>query len=193
MIVKFHSNQQKIDLFIAENVSQSINQHQEVVVADMEEVLVEVLVEDLVAMVDVIEVPDLVEETTDHEKCLTQNAATVEMIVKYHSNQKKTDLFIAENASKTTNLNQDKVGIDLVEDLAVEDPADLVEIEVLDLVIETTDHEKCMTQNVGIVELIVKYHSNQEKTDLFIAEIASKATNKIRNSVLSKFQNSFIL
>ena len=66
------------------------------------------------------------------------------------------------------------------------------EIEVLDLVIETTDHEKCMTQNVGIVELIVKYHSNQEKTDLFIAENASKAT-KIRNSVLSKFQNSFIL
>jgi hypothetical protein len=68
----------------------------------------------------------------------------------------------------------------------------LVEIEVLDSVIETTDHEKCMTQNVVTVELIVKYHSNQEKTDLFIAENASKAT-KIRNSVLSKFQNSFIL
>jgi hypothetical protein len=81
------------------------------------------------------------------------------------------------------------VGVDLAEDLA----EDLVEIEVLDLVIETTDHEKCMTQNVGIVELIVKYHSNQEKTDLFIAENASKATNKIRNTVLSKFQNSFIL
>jgi hypothetical protein len=103
MIVKFHSNQQKIDLFIAENVSKSTNQHQEVVVVDLVEVLVEVLVEDLVAaMVDVIEVPDLVEETTDHEKCLTQNAATVEMIVKYHSNQKTTDLFIAENVSKIT-------------------------------------------------------------------------------------------
>jgi hypothetical protein len=127
------------------------------------------------------------------EKCTPLHVVTVEMNVKYLSNQKKTDLFIAENASKTTNLNQDKVGIDLVEDPAVEDPVDLVEIEVQDLVIETTDHEKCMTQNVGIVELIVKYHSNQEKTDLFIAEIASKATNKIRNSVLSKFQNSFIL
>jgi hypothetical protein len=102
MIVKFHSNQQKIDLFIAENVSKSINQHQEVVVVDLVEVLVEVLVEDLVAMVDVIEVPDLVEETTDHEKCLTQNAQTVEMIVKYHSNQKTTDLFIAEIVSKIT-------------------------------------------------------------------------------------------
>jgi hypothetical protein len=98
MIVNYHSNQQKIDLFIAENVSKSINQHQEVVVVDLEEVLVE----DLVAMVDVIEVPDLVEETTDHEKCLTQNAQTVEMIVKYHSNQKTTDLFIAEIVSKIT-------------------------------------------------------------------------------------------
>jgi hypothetical protein len=98
MIVNYHSNQQKIDLFIAENVSKSINQHQEVAVVDLEEVLVE----DLVAMVDVIEVPDLVEETTDHEKCLTQNVPTVEMIVKYHSNQKTTDLFIAEIVSKIT-------------------------------------------------------------------------------------------
>ena len=126
------------------------------------------------------------------EKCTPQHVVTVEMNVKYHSNQKKTDLFIAENASKITNQHQEKVGVDLAEDLAVVDLADLVEIEVLDLVIETTDHEKCMTQNVGIVELIAKFHSNQEKTDLFIAENASKAT-KIRNTVLSKFQNSFIL
>ena len=99
MNVKYHSSQKTIDLFIAKNVSKSINQHQEVVVVDLEEVLVE----DLVAMVDVIEVPDLVEETTDHEKCLTQNVPTVEMIVKYHSNQKTTDLFIAENVSKIIN------------------------------------------------------------------------------------------
>ena len=46
------------------------------------------------------EVLDMVEETIDHEKCLMQNAEIVEMIVKYHSNQKKTDLFIAMNASK---------------------------------------------------------------------------------------------
>jgi len=124
----------------------------------------------------------------EKEKCTPQNAVTVEMNVKYHSNLKKTDLFIAENASKITNQHQEKVGVDLVEDLA-----DLVGIEVLDLVIETTDHVKCMMQNVGIVELIARCHSNQEKTDLFIAENASKATNKIRNSVLSKFQNSFIL
>ena len=36
----------------------------------------------------------------EKEKCLMQNAEIVEMIVKYHSNQKKTDLFIAMNASK---------------------------------------------------------------------------------------------
>jgi len=45
----------------------------------------------------------LVGETIGHEKCLTQNAVTVEMIVKYHSSQKTTDLFIAENVSKITN------------------------------------------------------------------------------------------
>jgi hypothetical protein len=98
------------------------------------------------------------------------------MNVKYHSNQKKTDLFIAENASKTINQPQDKVAVDLVEDLA-----DLVATEALDLVEETTDHVKCMMQNVVTVELIPKCHSNQKKTDLFIAENASKNT-EIRKS-----------
>jgi hypothetical protein len=94
------------------------------------------------------------------------------MIVKYHSNQKKTDLFIAENASKNTNLNQEETVGDLEEDLAV-----MVEIETVgDLVEETIDHEKCSTQNAATVEMIVKYHSNQKKTDLFIAENASKIT-----------------
>jgi hypothetical protein len=94
------------------------------------------------------------------------------MIVKYHSNQKKTDLFIAENASKNTNLNQEETVEDLEEDLAV-----MVEIETVeDLVEETIDHEKCSMQNAETVEMIVKYHSNQKKTDLFIAENASKIT-----------------
>jgi hypothetical protein len=56
-------------------------------------------------MVEMTEVPGLVEiqETTDQEKCLPQPVGTAEMSVKYHSNQKKTDLFIAENVSKITN------------------------------------------------------------------------------------------
>jgi len=118
----------------------------------------------------------------EKEKCTPQNAVTVEMNVKYHSNQKKTDLFIAENASKTTNQSHDKVAVvDLVEDLA-EDLADLVVTEVQDLAEATTDHVKCLTQNAVTVEMIVKCHSNQKKTDLFIAEIVFKTTNKIRKS-----------
>ena len=45
----------------------------------------------------------------EKEKCLTQNVATVEMIVKYHSSQKTTDLFIAENVSKSINQHQEVV------------------------------------------------------------------------------------
>jgi hypothetical protein len=59
----------------------------------------------------------------------------------------------------------------------VEDQVEM--IEVLDLVIEMKDHEKCMTQNAEIVEMIVKYHLDQRKTDLYIAEIASKITDNI--------------
>ena len=95
---------------------------------------------------------------------MTQNAEIVEMIVKYHSNQNKIDPYIAENVSKITNQNHE-IEIDLVEDKGE------------DLVEEMKDHEKCMTQNAEIVEMIVKYHSNQKKTDLYIAENASKITD----------------
>ena len=97
---------------------------------------------------------------------MTQNAEIVEMIVKYHSNQNKTDPYIAENVSKITNQNHE-IEIDLVED------------KVEDLVEEMKDHEKCMTQNAEIVEMIVKYHLDQRKTDLYIAENASKITDNI--------------
>jgi ribosome-associated toxin RatA of RatAB toxin-antitoxin module len=112
----------------------------------------------------------------EKEKCSLQNVGTVEMIVKYHFSQKMTDLFIAESASKITNQNQDLVVVDL------EDQVAMVVTEALDLVEETTDHVKCLTQNAETVETIVKYHSSQKMTDLFIAEIVSKITNKIRKS-----------
>jgi hypothetical protein len=95
------------------------------------------------------------------DKCLMQNAETVELIVKYHFNQKKTDLYTAENVSKITNQNHE-IEIDLVED------------KEEDLEEETTDHEKCMMQNAETVEMIVKYHFNQKKTDLYTAENVSK-------------------
>ena len=95
---------------------------------------------------------------------MMQNAEIVERTVKYHSNQNKIDLYIAENVSKITNQNHE-IETDLVEDKAE------------DLVEEMIDHEKCMMQNAEIVEMIVKYHSNQKKTDLYIAETASKITD----------------
>jgi predicted phosphoribosyltransferase len=109
MIVNCHLSLKTIDLCIVENVSKIINQHQEVVVAAMvEDQVAAAMVEDQVAAAMVEDqvaaamVEDQVEEMIDHEKCLTQNALTVEMIVNYHSNQKKTDLCIVENVSKIT-------------------------------------------------------------------------------------------
>jgi len=121
----------------------------------------------------------------EKERCLMQNVEIVEMIVKYHSNQKKTDQYIAMNVSKSINQHQEVVVADLAIDLEVmaeteaADLAVMAETEVLDLAEETTDHERCLMQNVEIVEMIVKYHSNQKKTDQYIAMTASKITDKI--------------
>ncbi len=109
--------------------------------------------------------------TIEKERCLMQNVGTVEMIVKYHSNQKKTDLYIAKSASKNTNQSHVVVP-DLAEDRIMVEVAEMTEVP--DLVDATTDQERCLMQNVGTVEMIVKYHSNQKKTDLYIAENASK-------------------
>ena len=122
-------------------------------------------------------------------KCLMQLAVTVEINAKYHSSQKKTDLFIVENVSKNINQNE-VVGIDLEADLEVmaepeapvmaetEAPV-MAETEAPVLVEEMTGHEKCLMQNAEIVEMIAKYHSSQKKTDLFIAMNASKNTETI--------------
>jgi hypothetical protein len=112
----------------------------------------------------------------EKEKCLPQLVLTVKMNAKYHSNQKMTDLFIVENASKIINQNQE-VMVDQEVDqevMAETEVLVMVETEVLVMVEETIDHEKCLMQNAEIVEMIVKYHSNQKKTDLFIAMNASK-------------------
>jgi hypothetical protein len=101
------------------------------------------------------------------EKCTQQNVAIVEMNAKYHSNLKKTDLFIAENASQTTDHK----------DAVVTDSEDH----------DSTDREKCTQQNVAIVEMNAKYHSNLKKTDLFIAENASQTTDRALVSRRSKY------
>ena len=105
MNVKYHSNQKTTDLFIAESVSKSINHKNAAVALDLavDRVMVEDQVTEALVMVEdqVTEVPGLV-ETIDQEKCSPQHVVTVEMNVKYHSSQKTTDLFIAENVSKIT-------------------------------------------------------------------------------------------
>ena len=72
----------------------------------VEDLVVAAMVEDLVvaAMVEDLVVAAMADEMTDHEKCLTQNVAIVEMIVRYHSSQKTTDQYIVENVSKITEI-----------------------------------------------------------------------------------------
>jgi hypothetical protein len=122
------------------------------------------------------------------------------MNVKYHSSQKTTDLFIAENVSKNTSQNHVVVAADseavqamvealVIEDLVmVEDQAIEVQVMVEDQetevpgLAEMIDQEKCLPQHVVTVEMNVKYHSSQKTKDLFIAENVSKITDKISKS-----------
>jgi len=86
--VKYHSSQEETSLFIVTNAFRSTNHKAEAAdLAEMTEVVIEA---------DSTEV----QETTDHEKCTKQHVATVATSVKYHSSQKRTDLFIARNASQ---------------------------------------------------------------------------------------------
>ena len=136
----------------------------------------------------------------DQEKCSKQHAATVEMNVKYHSSQKTTDLFIAENVSKNTSQNHVVVVADseavqaMVEALVIEDLV-MVEDQAIEVPVmaedqatevpglaEMIDQEKCLPQHVVTVEMNVKYHSSQKTKDLFIAENVSKITDKISKS-----------
>ena len=87
--VKYHSSQEETSLFIVTNAFRSTNHKAEA--ADLAEAT-EVVTEAAVTTE--------VQETTDHEKCTKQHVATVATNVKYHSSQRRTDLFIARNASQ---------------------------------------------------------------------------------------------
>ena len=112
----------------------------------------------------------------EKEKCLPQPVVTVEMNVKYHSSQKRTGLFIAQNVSKSINHKNVVVALDLTEDRVM---VEMIEVPILVEVQETIDQEKCLPQPVVTVEMNVKYHSSQKTTDLFIAQNVSKSINKI--------------
>ncbi|GDY15843.1 hypothetical protein LBMAG54_06990 [Nitrosopumilaceae archaeon] len=124
----------------------------------------------------------------------------MEMNVKYHSSQKTTDLFIAENVSKNTSQNHVVVVADseavqaMVEALVIEDLV-MAEDQAIEVPVmaedqatevpglaEMIDQEKCLPQHVVTVEMNVKYHSSQKTKDLFIAENVSKITDKISKS-----------
>ena len=87
--VKYHSSEEETSLFIVTNAFRSTNHKAEA--ADLAEAI-EVVTEAAVTTE--------VQETTDHEKCTKQHVATVATSVKYHSSQRRTDLFIARNASQ---------------------------------------------------------------------------------------------
>ena len=109
----------------------------------------------------------------DHEKCTTQSVEIVEKIVKFHLNQDKTNLSIVTNVFKIINLPDQAV--DLVAEIDVPDMvAEMTEVEDL-----REDHEKCTKQPVQIVEMNVRYHSNQKMQDLFIVTNVSKNINRI--------------
>jgi hypothetical protein len=104
--VKYHSNRERINQFIVENVFKSTN-HKNVVVLDT----VEVVLDTVEVVLDTVEVLGLVEVQgiIDVEKCSKQLAVTVETNVKYHSSQKRTDQFIAKTVFKLTEKIENKI------------------------------------------------------------------------------------
>ncbi len=88
-----------------------------------------------------------------------QNVQTVEKSVRYHSDPKRTDQFIAMNAFRITNRHDAVTG--------------MKDLEVLE---ESIERGKCLMQNVQTVEKSVRYHSDPKRTDQFIAMNAFRIT-----------------
>ena len=112
-----------------------------------------------------------------------QSVEIVEKIVKFHLNQDKTNLSIVTNVFKIINLPDQAV--DLVAEIEVPDMvAEVTEVqamvaEVTEVQAMREDHEKCTRQPVQIVEMNVRYHSNQKMQDLFIVTNVFKNINRI--------------
>jgi len=107
MTVKYHLDQEAINLFTVENVSRIINQNK-VVGPDMvdDQVMVDVQVAEDQVMVDVQVAEDQVmEEVEKIERCLLQPVVIVERNVKYHLGQERIDLFTVTNVSQITKIS----------------------------------------------------------------------------------------
>jgi len=131
------------------------------------------------------EMTEVEEEMTDLERCTKQLVEIVAMNVKYHLSQEMINLFTVMIVFKIINQKEVK---EVVEDLVVEEQVVMAEMTEVDQVVmaemteveeEMTDLERCTKQLVEIVAMNVKYHSNQEMLDQFIAQTVSKTINKI--------------
>ena len=97
--VRFHLSQDKTSRFIVTTVFQTIDQKEAIVEeADLAETVV---AEDLVAEEDL--------ETEDHERCTRLPVPTVEMNVRFHSNQMDKNQFIVMNAFEIVNQKEKNV------------------------------------------------------------------------------------
>jgi len=100
----------------------------------------------------------------------------VEIHVRFHLSQDKTNQFIVTTVFLTTDQKEvtveevDLVEIAVVDDLVVEE-AEEVDLEEIDLL------ERCTRLHVQTVETNVKFHSSQTEKSQFIVMTASKTTN----------------
>jgi uncharacterized protein (UPF0276 family) len=116
----------------------------------------------------------------------------VEIHVRFHLSQDKTNQFIVTTVSKT--INQKEVTVveaDLAETVVVEDLveadvelADMAEITAVVEDLEETDHhERCTQLHAQNVEQNVKFHSNQMEKNQFIVTTVSKIRNQLEMTV----------
>src|SRR3990172_3267043 len=153
--VRYHSNQRIADQFIAENVFKIIN-HKNVVILGLTE-MTEVLdtVEILVEVLDTVEVLGLteVQTVTNAQKCTMQFVVIAETNVRYHSNQRIADQFIAENVFKITN-HKNLVFLGLTEMTEVLDTVEIL-VEVLDtaeILVEVLDTAEILAVSLKKIE-----------------------------------------
>ena len=116
-----------------------------------------------------------------------QLVQTVVKIVKFHLSQHKANQSIALNVFRNTNpkteVAQDmgEVAQDMGE--VAQDMGEVAQVgEVAqDL---TEDHEKCTKRLVAIVVKIVKFHSNQNRTNQSIATNVSQIIEEIKKTAM---------
>ena len=109
----------------------------------------------------------------------------VEIHVRFHLSQDKTDQFIVMTVFLTTDQNEvtveeaDLAETAVAEDLVGEEPADMAETDAVAEDLEEIDlHERCTQLHVQNVEQNAKFHSNQTEKNQFIVTTASKTRNQ---------------